>query len=413
MFKKTHAVLALTVLAAAAQAATIRVPLDHSTIQAAIDASKDGDLVVVGPGTYHEAIDFSGRAITVTSSEGAQKTIIDAGGANSVVRFHNGEDRTSVLDGFTLQNGNATEYPGDGGGVQIFRSSPTIRGNIVRNSSACSGNGIAASFSSALIVGNHVLDNHQQGCSGGTLGGGIFIGGDGAVEATDNLVENNQTDYAGGGIGMNAAGHPILARNVIRNNRSGNEGGGVATINGSSPTFIDNLVYKNSSAQGGGLALSVPSDEQGGLWINNTVVNNEATIGSELYVDGFARQVEFANNIFVTSKGSTSVYCDDDYDRVSPIFRSNDVFARQGATVGGICAVTAGQNGNMAVDPLFDRTAKGTRAFSLTAGSPAIDAGEKTTVPGNTDLFGHKRRVDGNGDERKVIDLGAIEYLAH
>ena len=234
---RAHAVaLAAVCLATAmfaAQARTIRVPADVATIQGAIDAAVNGDRVVVAAGTYLESIDFNGKAITVVSDKGPEVTIIDAGGQRSVARFHTGETRRSVLKGFTLRNGNAVDYPLDGGGVQIFQASPTIDGNVVTRSSACSGNGISIGFSSALVRNNHVHDNRQNGCGGGTVGGGILIGGDGAAEVTDNLIENNQTDLAGGGIGMNSAGTPLIARNVIRFNVAGNLGGGISAFNGS------------------------------------------------------------------------------------------------------------------------------------------------------------------------------------
>src|SRR5271168_3437186 len=47
--------------------ATIHVPGDQPSIQAGIDASSNGDVVLVAPGTYNENIDFKGKAITVTS----------------------------------------------------------------------------------------------------------------------------------------------------------------------------------------------------------------------------------------------------------------------------------------------------------------------------------------------------------
>ncbi len=48
------------------QAATINVPADQATIQAGINAAVSGvDEVVVAPGTYLEAINFLGKAITV------------------------------------------------------------------------------------------------------------------------------------------------------------------------------------------------------------------------------------------------------------------------------------------------------------------------------------------------------------
>jgi hypothetical protein len=53
---------------------TIHVPGDAATIQAGINATSDGDTVLVAPGTYVEIIDFKGKAITVTSSGGPDLT---------------------------------------------------------------------------------------------------------------------------------------------------------------------------------------------------------------------------------------------------------------------------------------------------------------------------------------------------
>src|SRR5687768_16244262 len=47
-------------LAYETNAATIHVPADQPTIQAAIDASASGDTVLVAPGTYYEDINFFG-----------------------------------------------------------------------------------------------------------------------------------------------------------------------------------------------------------------------------------------------------------------------------------------------------------------------------------------------------------------
>ena len=91
--------------------ATLNVPGDFATIQACIDAAQDGDECVVAPGTYHELIDFLGKAITLRSSDGPELTIIDAGPVadpgtgKPVVRCDSGEGPDTVLKGFTITGG--------------------------------------------------------------------------------------------------------------------------------------------------------------------------------------------------------------------------------------------------------------------------------------------------------------------
>ena len=74
---RTLGALAAVVLLAApekAGAAEIHVPGDYDTIQDAISAASDGDVVLVGSGNYGETIDLLGKAITVRSTEGALHT---------------------------------------------------------------------------------------------------------------------------------------------------------------------------------------------------------------------------------------------------------------------------------------------------------------------------------------------------
>jgi len=62
-----------------AHAATITVPTDLPTIQGAIDASTEGNTVLVLPGTYAEhEIDLGGRAIVVRGSDPGDSTVVAA-----------------------------------------------------------------------------------------------------------------------------------------------------------------------------------------------------------------------------------------------------------------------------------------------------------------------------------------------
>ena len=116
-----------------ASSATIRVPLDEPTIQAAIESAAPGDVVLVAPGTYVEQIDLLGKAITVQSEAGPTQTVIDSQGMQSwpdfpfaaVVRMVNGEGRSTRLEGFTITGSNASVFFNEGGGGVYGAKFPT------------------------------------------------------------------------------------------------------------------------------------------------------------------------------------------------------------------------------------------------------------------------------------------------
>jgi serine protease len=76
--RKIVAITALLVLASAVSTATLRVPGQYADIQAAIDASSNGDTVLVAPGFYSYEIGFDivGKSIHVVSEKGPEVTTI-------------------------------------------------------------------------------------------------------------------------------------------------------------------------------------------------------------------------------------------------------------------------------------------------------------------------------------------------
>ncbi|MBA2319953.1 MAG: hypothetical protein H0V89_02250, partial [Deltaproteobacteria bacterium] len=81
---------------------------DHTTLNAAIDAASDQDIIDVEPCTYTERVTFDGKSVTLRSTAGAATTIIDPTVAGAVVAVDNGENVGTGLIGFTLTGGTET-----------------------------------------------------------------------------------------------------------------------------------------------------------------------------------------------------------------------------------------------------------------------------------------------------------------
>ena len=387
----------------------IHVPADQATIQAAINVAVTGDTVLVAPGTYFENINFSGKAITLTSQQGPQVTIIDGGQLGAVVTFASGEGSQSVLSGLTLQHGRASF---NGGGVNIQNASPTITGNIItHNDAGASGGGISSSFGSPIIQGNTITNNSQTpGYSGGN-GGGIYIGGASAAQVIGNTISNNsEAQGSGGGIALFAAGTPTLRNNIISNNSAYSQGGGIWLVNESNALIVENLIAGNNAPSGGGIYLSVPSGARGAFVIGNTVSANTSTQGSAIYVIGFHTQAELINNILVSAAGPSTLFCDTTYNSNPPVVKSNDVVATSGTAYAGSCAALATANGNLSADPKFRNPSAGD--YHLAPGSPAIDAGTSDPSIPTLDLDGNPTPTDGNGDGTVAFDIGCYEAPA-
>lgn len=389
--------------------ATIEVPAGQPTIQAGIDAAKDGDTVVVAPGSYQENIDFKGKAITLKSSGGAAATIIDGSQAGAVVTFQSGEWLTSVLDGFTVRNGNTTlSGSGLGGGISATDSSPTIRNNSVVSNRGCYGAGIGAQYGAPLIQGN-LISGNTQSCSSSYGGGGVYLATGTGAQVIGNTITGNRMDNSGGGIYATSQARLLISGNLIRGNGSSQatgvtSGGGIALTGCTETLLVQNVIADNLAANGSAI--------YNGGWSSWSLVNN--TISDTVnpggtLVAGDASQATVVNNIFYASTPLTLLdsAC---LNGVSPAgFSHNLVWAPAGSSYANSCFDPNGANGNLAADPKLSGPAFG--FFGLTPGSPAIDAGDSgaAALPA-TDLAGAARVIAGLPQGTALVDLGAYEY---
>jgi len=363
----------LVILTSTGFATTIYVPDNYATIQGAIDASNNGDTIIVRPGTYVENINFVGRAITVKSEKGPVVTVIDGGSPTnpdfgSVVAFIEEEGSDSVLEGFTITKGTGTldgmsRY--SGGGVYCKDSSPTIINNFITyNTCNWQGAGIYCYNSNARIENNMITFN-----TGSDDGGGIFCNL-GRPEVISNTISNNESED-GGGLEFQDTEARVENNLVTYNIVNGNGSGGGAGV------FCENLVTTNKA-----------------YFINNTICFNIAYNGPT----GGGICVQNADPVI-----ANTIVCDNFADE------GPEIYADSGSNpLVEYCCVKGGWTGSGNIDaaPLFaDAT---NNDFHLTWNSPCRDTGANSFVVNeDTDFEGDPRIALG------TADMGADEYYYH
>jgi hypothetical protein len=197
-----------------------------TNIQDAVDASTNGDLVLVTNGVYQSSGRLSSdgatnsvivtNAITLESVNGPAATLIDGRKLMRCVYLPDG----AILEGFTITNGNAI-----------------------------SGGGVWATNGGSAIVSNCVLAGNIGGYYGGAYGGSI----------NNCLITQNSAYFNGGGVG-----YSHVTNSVILNNSAGFGGGGA-----DSSSLYECLIISNAASVGGGV-------ENPASLINCTIVGNLA-----------------------------------------------------------------------------------------------------------------------------------------
>ncbi|MFC1684226.1 right-handed parallel beta-helix repeat-containing protein [Pseudomonadota bacterium] len=258
---------------------SLEVPAEYATVQAAIDDAVDGDYVCVSDGTHSGQIDFSNKAITLKSFNGAATTILDGNGSNTAVMlFNSGEGAGSILDGFTVDNQAAANTQTRG--IVIVDSSPTIRNAIIQGNATTNnyGAGIYISGGGATIE-NCVIGNEDNPNTANS-GAGMYFqeSAAGTLTIRDSAITYNTAGMNGGGIYLSNITNPTVIENTsITNNYGGARFGGGIRANNSPLLVTDSHIDNNSTAwSGGGLYLSSAT----ATFENSTVSGNSTGFGS-------------------------------------------------------------------------------------------------------------------------------------
>jgi hypothetical protein len=336
---------------------------DFDSIQTGIDATSDGDMVLVAPGEYviTMPITFRGKAITVKSETGPDETTIRMGtpadtNRACVVVFENGETSASILDGFTITGGRGFFFPSlnafGSGGILFNASSGTVRDcAIVQNSTEYGGGITCAYVCSPSLIDCTIAENVAE-----MDGGGVHVWGGASLTMTDCTIRGNSAKSTVSTMGI---------------------GGGVVCYTNSSTTMTNCTIVSNMARLGGGLYCAENSTVTmtycavignmahwacGGI---GTYLNSSATVGNCVFARNTAVSLSGGMSCSLNG-GSAAVTNSIFWENTAP--QAPEIFVRSGGTlditysnvVGGQNGVTVEGDhtlnwgaGNIDVDPCF------------------------------------------------------------
>ena len=378
-------------LAAAAAAQELRVPSQYPTIKAAIAAATPGSTVLVADGVYtgsgNVGLSFAGKSITVRSENGPAACILDAAHSVTIFTFSTDEGPASVLQGFTLREGNGVE----GGGVKCVAASPTIRDCVFER--------CWASYHSSGV-----------GCLNGSM------------PRIENCTFADGLAGVGGAVYSLSGSHPKLVRCTIRGHRTDLFGAGGSGCDAASSLTVDRCTFENNQATGF-------SPYGGALHIGGTAtITNSLFVGNTAFASGGAiacsgsGSVNIVNCTFTlnnANSGGGAVWSQGGTPKVvGSILWLNSPDDVMGTASVRYSDVTAGYPGpgNISADPQFMNPGAGD--YRLSPGGPCIDAGDTPSIPAGIilDHRGEPRRRDDPGTPDTglgpppVVDIGALEF---
>ena len=237
----------------------LRVPQDFETIQEAVDAAAEGDIVLLDEGTYNEAVDVTTPDITIRGVD-RNKVILDG-----EFELENGI-RVLDTDGVVVENMTARNYTSNG---FFWTGSDRYRGSYL----TAYRNGDYGIYAFDAYHGQ--FDNSL---GSGSPDAGFYIG---ECYECDAVIDNVISEYNGLGYsGTNSGGELYIVNSTFRHNRAGivpNSGSYELCYPGRENVLVGNTVYDNNNQEGPAIDVALLAQGNGILLagsIDNIVERN-------------------------------------------------------------------------------------------------------------------------------------------
>ena len=317
---------------------------DYPTIQAAINAAVDGDVIELTDGTFTGAgnrdVDYQGKALTILSQAGnpAACTIDCQGSKMDPHRgflFHSEEGPSSEAVAITIRGG----YTDFGGAIYCSGASPSFRECVFRNNVAeTSGGGIRASQGSHLsFEACHFTQNEAQ------FGGGLDCVIDSAPVILGCTFSLNSA-FSGGAIRC-VMSPPVIEHSTFSGNDATRTGAveAVGSHGSQGPIVIAFCTFTENSSVDDAAALQL----QGPCSVrSSTICFNSGGVIAELSYSGLLVE----DTIIALNPRGVPVTC-----AVWQVVEASccNIYGNAGGDWVDCIADQYGINGNISADPLF------------------------------------------------------------
>ena len=289
--KLAVAVLSFASITSTALATNLLVPNQYPTIQAAIDAAVNGDVILVSPGPYSQLIDMKGKAVQLKSTAGRTQTFISSGGVSgAVVSCITGETASCIIEGFTI-------YGATGSGIAITSASPVFKFCAINQNYNSAGNGGGVAYTGTVgsprFEDCQFFGNRAVGREGGAIALSATTGTMTCLRCS--FASNESTGTYGGAIYSSGTAATLtncsFNTNVVTGGGGDRHGGAIytnGTLTASNCTFSGNGVTNpNGAARGGAISTNGTAAITGCTFSNNKADANDSW-GGALYPHGTA-----------------------------------------------------------------------------------------------------------------------------
>ncbi len=255
------------------------VPTVWDSIEKAITNTESGT-ICVEPGIYAEHIAFDGGSIQLRGVAGAEQTVLEPVGRGPIVTFSEKDDRSTLLQGFTITGGEISDDTGHAC-IDIIDGSPTLMDVTV---SECFGEGIGAGI--YISGGSPLLDNVRSinnEADGG--GAGLAVVAAEQVEMIGGDVSWNRCGAGWGGGVYLVESYVSLLGVEIRGNSTETIGGGVCSLDSDLLLNGVNISGNEAATSAGGMYISTYYGGDASLHVENaTFVGNTAGEAGGIYL---------------------------------------------------------------------------------------------------------------------------------